>query len=172
MVDPEDASAKPLTDTLSKATQTYPPNQTLYLRNLPEKVRLPVLKELLYHLCLETGVVIDVSARAGVRMRGQAFVVMADIPAAARTLRAIDGLMFMGQPIRAAFAKEVSRIVADAEGGGNGEVGVKRSIEVANRHVNDTRDKKRIKQAPEEDDDEDGDNEAVEPEDNEQDHMN
>jgi len=52
-----------------------PPNQTLYINNLNEKLPKDELRRALYALFGQFGPVLDVVALKTVRMRGQAFIV-------------------------------------------------------------------------------------------------
>lgn len=79
--------------------------ETVYLNNLNEKVKLPVLKQTLKNLFKNFGPVLDVVAHRSVRMRGQAFVAFADREIAAKVVKEIKGFPLYGKPIEIAFAR-------------------------------------------------------------------
>lgn len=49
------------------------PNQTLYVHNLNEKLKKDALKKLLYMVFSQYGKVLEISARKGLKMRGQVY---------------------------------------------------------------------------------------------------
>src|SRR5579871_1385513 len=70
------------------------PNKTLYVRNLDESIKLPVLKQDLHTLFSRFGNVINVVAHKNIRMRGQAFIVFEDLLAAQKALGEIQDFPF------------------------------------------------------------------------------
>ncbi|KAJ1935584.1 hypothetical protein FBU59_005339 [Linderina macrospora] len=93
-----------------------PPSQTLYIRNLNDKVQKPVLKETLYSLCVSYGRILDIVALKTTKMRGQAFVVFSDIAAATTAMRHLNGRAFFGRPLNIEYALSKSDVVAQADG--------------------------------------------------------
>ncbi|KAI8574071.1 hypothetical protein RHMOL_Rhmol01G0326100 [Rhododendron molle] len=59
-----------------------PPNQTIYIKNLNEKVKKEELKRSLYALFSQYGRVLDIVALKTAKLRGQAWVVFSDVTAA------------------------------------------------------------------------------------------
>ncbi|PSC70739.1 U2 small nuclear ribonucleo B -like isoform B [Micractinium conductrix] len=94
-----------------------PPNQTLYVNNLPEKIKKQELKQLLYALFGQFGKIIDVIAMRADKLRGQTWVVFADIASATSALRGMQGFPFYEKPIRVSFAISTSNAVAAMKGG-------------------------------------------------------
>ncbi|KAJ1842763.1 hypothetical protein LPJ57_009929 [Coemansia sp. RSA 486] len=86
------------------------PSKTLYIRNLNEKKKLPVLVAALRALFETYGTVLDIRARHSVRMRGQAFIVFKDIENAERAHSEVQGFMLFGKPMFIEF----SRMPSDA----------------------------------------------------------
>ena len=104
-----------------------PPNQTLYINNLNEKVKkegevlpqpslvamtvfpslhltfLPPprteLKKSLYAIFSQFGPILDIVAMKTLKMRGQAFVVFQDISSATNALRSMQGFPFYDKPM-------------------------------------------------------------------------
>ncbi|KAI7836005.1 hypothetical protein COHA_010089 [Chlorella ohadii] len=89
-----------------------PPNQTIYVNNLPEKIKKHELKQLLYALFGQFGKIIDVVTMRTDRLRGQAWIVFADIAAATNALRGMQGFPFYEKPVRVSYARTASNKVA------------------------------------------------------------
>ncbi|KAJ1950095.1 hypothetical protein EC988_004513, partial [Linderina pennispora] len=93
-----------------------PPNQTLYIRNLNDKIQKPVLKETLYSLCVSYGRVLDIVALKTTKMRGQAFIVFSDIASATTAMRHLNGRTVFGRPLCIEYALSKSDVVAQKDG--------------------------------------------------------
>ncbi|OQO07588.1 hypothetical protein B0A48_07285 [Cryoendolithus antarcticus] len=114
--------------TLTKPTpngaveQRIAPNQSLYLRNLPDKVPKNDLKRALYMLFTTYGPVLDIVAVKNTKMRGQAHVLFRDVHAATQAMRACQGLDFFGNEMASAlgqtitYAKSKSKTLAKMTG--------------------------------------------------------
>jgi RNA recognition motif-containing protein len=77
--------------------QSVPPNQSLYLQNLPEKIQKDELKRELYMLFSTYGPVIDVKALKTPKMRGQAHVLFKDVQTATQAMRQCQSYDFFGR---------------------------------------------------------------------------
>ncbi|KAJ2083023.1 U2 small nuclear ribonucleoprotein B'' [Coemansia sp. RSA 988] len=95
---------------------SIPPNQTLYIRNLNDKIQKEVLKHALYGMCIAYGRVLDIVALKTMKMRGQAFVAFDDITAATAALRQLNGRRIFGRPIQVEYALSKSNMVAQSDG--------------------------------------------------------
>jgi U2 small nuclear ribonucleoprotein B'' len=84
---------------MSKSTGPLPPNTTLYVKNIPNKIKKPELKRQLYCLFVTYGKLLDVVATKVDGMRGQAFVVFQDLASSTAALRALDGFIFYEKPL-------------------------------------------------------------------------
>jgi len=93
-----------------------PPNQTIYLRNINEKIKKEELKKSLYALCAQYGQILDVVALKTVKMRGQAFVVFKDLSSATNALRQLQGFNFYDKPLEVQYAKHKSFVIAKEDG--------------------------------------------------------
>jgi RNA recognition motif-containing protein len=83
---------------------TNQPNTTLYINNLNDKVNKEELRSQLHALFTTYGKIIDVVASKNQRMRGQAFLVFADLAGATTAMRALEGMVFYDKPlVRCAF---------------------------------------------------------------------
>ena len=98
------------------ATTDVPPSQTLYINNLNEKIKKDALKKSLYSSMSQYGKVLDIVACRGLKLRGQAWVVFADVAASTNAMRQMQGFPFYDKPMRIAFAKEKSDVVAKKDG--------------------------------------------------------
>eukprot|EP00899_Mesostigma_viride_P000567 jgi/Mesvir1/10510/Mv15921-RA.1 len=93
-----------------------PPNQTIYINNLNEKVKKEELKKSLYAVFSQFGKVLDIVASKTLKLRGQAWVVFADVSSAANALRQMQGFPFYDKPMRIQFAQTKSDAVLRLEG--------------------------------------------------------
>ncbi|XP_077214194.1 U2 small nuclear ribonucleoprotein B''-like [Tasmannia lanceolata] len=93
-----------------------PPNQTIYIKNLNEKVKKEELKRSLYALFSQYGRVLDVVALKTTKLRGQAWVVFSEVPAASTAVRQMQSFPFYDKPMRIQYAKTKSDCVAKADG--------------------------------------------------------
>jgi RNA recognition motif-containing protein len=78
----------------------YPPNNTIYINNLNEKVKKEELKKSLYAIFSQFGEILDIVAMKTLKMRGQAFVVFRDIGSATNALRSMQGFPFYDKPMQ------------------------------------------------------------------------
>ncbi|KAJ2816889.1 U2 small nuclear ribonucleoprotein B'' [Coemansia sp. 'formosensis'] len=95
---------------------SIPPNQTIYFRNLNDKIQKEVLKQTLYSLCVPYGRVLDIVALKTTKMRGQAFIVFGDIAASTAALRQLNGRHLFGRAMRVEYALSKSDVVAESDG--------------------------------------------------------
>ncbi|KDO34671.1 hypothetical protein SPRG_00734 [Saprolegnia parasitica CBS 223.65] len=91
------------------------PNETLYVRNLDDKIKEPRMKESLYGLFSAHGKVLQVLLMKAHRLRGQAWVTFEDVNAASLALRALDGTMHFGKAMNVQFAREKNDLIAQRE---------------------------------------------------------
>lgn len=83
---------------LPQKVVSNPPNQTLYVTNLPSaKIQKDDLHTALYMLFSTYGPVLDVVALKTMKMRGQAHIVYRDIQTATQAMRSLDGMEFLGR---------------------------------------------------------------------------
>ncbi|KAH9923200.1 RNA-binding domain-containing protein [Epithele typhae] len=85
--------------------------ETLYIQNLNEKIKLPVLKASLRGLFKSYGEVLDVVAHSNLRMRGQAFVSFESPEIAKKALKEVRGFPLYSRPMQISFAKTRSDAV-------------------------------------------------------------
>ncbi|KAI1744331.1 hypothetical protein F4680DRAFT_469627 [Xylaria scruposa] len=98
-------------------TPPIPPNQTLYVTNLPSaKINKSDLKTALYLLFSTYGPVLDVVALKTAKMRGQAHIVFRDPHAATQAMRSLEGFQFLGKELKIQYAKSKSDTIAKLDG--------------------------------------------------------
>lgn len=92
------------------------PNHTIYINNLNEKTKKDELKKSLYAIFSQFGQIMDIVAMKTLKMRGQAFVIFKEIASATNALRTMQGFPFYDKPMRIAYAKGDSDLVAKIKG--------------------------------------------------------
>ncbi|KVH94113.1 Nucleotide-binding, alpha-beta plait [Cynara cardunculus var. scolymus] len=80
-------------------TADIPPNQTIYVKNLNEKVKKEELKRSLYALFSQYGRILDVVALKTAKLRGQAWVVFSEVTAASNAVRQMQNFPFYDKPM-------------------------------------------------------------------------
>ncbi|KAJ2744254.1 U2 small nuclear ribonucleoprotein B'' [Coemansia sp. BCRC 34301] len=95
---------------------SIPPSQTIYFRNLNDKIQKEVLKQTLYSMCIAYGRILDIVALKTTKMRGQAFIVFGDIAASTAALRQLNGRHLFGRAMHVEYALSKSDVVAQSDG--------------------------------------------------------
>lgn len=93
-----------------------PPNQTVYVNNLNEKLKKEELKKALYHVFSQFGPIAEIVALKTVKMRGQAFIVFEDLASATKAVRDMPGFLFYNKPMKVGYAKSKSDVIAKRDG--------------------------------------------------------
>jgi U2 small nuclear ribonucleoprotein B'' len=93
---------------MSSTSRQPRPNKTVYVRNLDESIKLPLLKQDLKTVFSQFGNVINVIAHKNIRMRGQAFVVFEDLAAAEKALVGVQDFPFHGKKMDIHYARTQS----------------------------------------------------------------
>merc|ERR1711959_676650 len=92
------------------------PNQTIYVNNLFEKISKEDTKKVLYAVFGQFGKVIDVVAFKTNRLRGQAWVVFADVSSATNAIKLMQGFPLFEKPLKIQYAKSKSDALAKIDG--------------------------------------------------------
>eukprot|EP01017_Pseudomicrothorax_dubius_P028206 TRINITY_DN3337_c0_g2_i2.p1 TRINITY_DN3337_c0_g2~~TRINITY_DN3337_c0_g2_i2.p1 ORF type:complete len:133 (+),score=37.67 TRINITY_DN3337_c0_g2_i2:81-479(+) len=79
--------------------EELPPNNTIYVNNLNEKIKLEELRESLKYIFGQYGEVVDISAKANLRMKGQAFIIYKDLDAAKKARKELNGFVLFDKPM-------------------------------------------------------------------------
>lgn len=93
-----------------------PPNQTLYIQNLNDKIKKKELIKGLYSAFSQFGQILEIVARTSLKMRGQAFIVFQDISSATNALRQMQNFPFYDKNMRISYAKAKSDVIAKQDG--------------------------------------------------------
>lgn len=93
-----------------------PPNKSIYINNLNEKIKKQELRKSLYAMFSQFGTVLDVVALKTLRMRGQAFIVFKDLTAATNAKRSMQNFPFYDKPMKIQFARTKSDVIAKIDG--------------------------------------------------------
>ena len=78
---------------------TTPPNVTIYLNNLNEKIKIESLKAALNAMFSQFGSILDVIAGRSKKLRGQAWIVFEEVDSASKALRQMQGFPFYDKPM-------------------------------------------------------------------------
>jgi hypothetical protein len=89
------------------------PSQTLYLRNIDDKISVNELKRELYCLFSFVAPVVEIEARKGVKTRGQAWISFANTETATIVMQKLQGFNFLGRELSIEYAKSRSKAIAD-----------------------------------------------------------
>lgn len=92
------------------------PNNTIYINNLNEKIKLPALKKALSAIFEQYGEILDIVAHKNIRMRGQAFVVFKEQEGATNAIKGVQGFALQGKPMVIQYAKTKSDVIAALDG--------------------------------------------------------
>lgn len=93
-----------------------PPNQTLYVNNLNDRINTDTLKKSLKEVFAAFGGIIDIVAMKSLKRRGQAWIIFKEITAATNALKSLQGFPFYNKPMKINFAKSKSDVCAKADG--------------------------------------------------------
>lgn len=92
------------------------PNQTLYIKNLNDKINKHEVKRLLYHLFSAYGYILEISVSKSQKMRGQSFVVFDNMLDATLAKQALQNFSFLDKPLVIDYAREKSDSIARRDG--------------------------------------------------------
>jgi U1 small nuclear ribonucleoprotein A len=89
---------------------------TLYVNNLNDKINTETMKKSLREVFAAFGGIIDIIAMKSLKRRGQAWIIFKEMSSATNALKSLQGFPFYNKPMRIAFAKTKSDVVAKADG--------------------------------------------------------
>jgi len=94
-----------------------PPNNTLYVNNLCEKLNRDELVKALKHVFGQFGKILDVIAYTKIlKAKGQAFIVFDEVESATKALQEMNNFLFYHKPLRVSYAKTKSDVIAKRDG--------------------------------------------------------
>ena len=112
------------------APGTTPPNQTLYIRGLNDKISKAQLRHLLYCLFSPYGNILDIVALKTMKMRGQAFIVFEGIQESSAAMKALQGFSFLDRPMTIQYARGRSNVLNVVQGSYSTTSSLKRPGEI------------------------------------------
>eukprot|EP00922_Rhytidocystis_sp_ex-Travisia-forbesii_P052063 GHVS01077274.1.p1 GENE.GHVS01077274.1~~GHVS01077274.1.p1 ORF type:complete len:333 (-),score=57.08 GHVS01077274.1:470-1444(-) len=95
---------------------SIPPNETLYVNNLNDRVKAEELKKHLNSIFKQFGEIRGIVAMKSFWRRGQAWVVFCDKETATKAMQGLQGFPLYNKPMRINFARTKSDLVAREEG--------------------------------------------------------
>ncbi|KAK2808306.1 hypothetical protein FQN50_004866 [Emmonsiellopsis sp. PD_5] len=95
-----------------------PPNSTVYVRNLEERIKVEPLKEALTEIFSEYGSILEIVAKTNLKAKGQAFIVFDNVDSATRAIEEVNGFELFEKPMVLDYAKTRSDATVMKEGGG------------------------------------------------------
>lgn len=95
---------------------TPAPGNTVYVRNLEEKIKIPALIDGLRELFGECGPIVDIIAKRNLKAKGQAFIVFEDADSASAAIDELQGFDLFDKPMTLEFAKTPSDATVKAQG--------------------------------------------------------
>ncbi|KAL4968807.1 uncharacterized protein BDV14DRAFT_166781 [Aspergillus stella-maris] len=102
--------------TVTVPTST-PPNPTVYVRNLEERLKPDELKEALSEIFSEYGTILEIIAKRNLKAKGQAFIVFDNVESATRAIDEVNGFDLFDKPMVLDYAKTRSDATVKREGG-------------------------------------------------------
>jgi len=100
----------------AKPIESLPPNQTVYVNNLNDKINVETLKKSLREVFAAFGGIIDIIAMKSLKRRGQAWIIFKEISSGTNALKSLQGFPFYNKPMRINYARTKSDVVAKADG--------------------------------------------------------
>ncbi|KAJ6119716.1 U1 small nuclear ribonucleoprotein [Penicillium sp. IBT 18751x] len=94
-----------------------PPNSTVYVKNLEERIKVEQLKVALEEIFSEFGNVLEIVAKTNLKAKGQAFIVFDSVDAATRAIDEVNGFELFDKPMVLDYAKTRSDATVLREGG-------------------------------------------------------
>merc|ERR1719311_706737 len=86
-----------------------PPNLTLYVNNLNDKINVETLKKSLREVFSAFGGILDIVAMKSLKRRGQAWIIFKEVSAATNALKSLQGFPFYNKPMRINYARTCAR---------------------------------------------------------------
>jgi len=94
-----------------------PPNNTIYVNNINEKLKREELVQSLRHVFGQFGKIVDIICYTKIlKAKGQAFIVFDQVQSATKALTEMQNFMFYNKPIRVSYAKTKSDTIAKRDG--------------------------------------------------------
>jgi len=93
------------------------PNNTIYVNNLNEKLKRDELVQSLRHVFGQFGKILEITCYTKIlKAKGQAFIIFDKVESAQKALKEMQNFMFYNKPLRVAYAKTKSDVIAKRDG--------------------------------------------------------
>lgn len=86
------------------------PNETIYINNLNDKIKIEELKQALTAIFSQFGEIISIRARSSIKLKGQAFITFSTIDEASKAKNQLNNSIFLDKKLQIEFAKTKSDI--------------------------------------------------------------
>eukprot|EP00494_Astrolonche_serrata_P031332 UN31601 len=94
-----------------------PPNNTIYVNNINEKLKREELQQSLRHVFGQFGKILDIVCYTKIlKAKGQAFICFEKLESATKALQEMQSFMFYNKPIRVSYAKSKSDAISKKDG--------------------------------------------------------
>jgi len=93
-----------------------PPNPTIYIKNLNDKLKKDALRKNLYLAFSQFGNILEVHSLKTMKLRGQAWIVFDSLAGATKAMRAGQEMEFFGKNLELSYAKRKSDTIAKMDG--------------------------------------------------------
>merc|ERR1719392_295777 len=93
-----------------------PPNHTLYVNNLNDKINPETLKKSLREVFAAFGQIMEIIAMKSLRRRGQAWIIFKEVSSATNALRSLQEFPFYNKPMHINYSKTKSDTVSRVDG--------------------------------------------------------
>jgi len=100
----------------AKPIESLPPNQTVYVNNLNDKINVETLKKSLREVFAAFGGIVEIVAMKSLKRRGQAWIIFKEASSATNALKSLQGFPFYNKPMRINYARTKSDAVAKSDG--------------------------------------------------------
>eukprot|EP00747_Dinoflagellata_sp_TGD_P039914 gnl/TRDRNA2_/TRDRNA2_140547_c0_seq1.p1 gnl/TRDRNA2_/TRDRNA2_140547_c0~~gnl/TRDRNA2_/TRDRNA2_140547_c0_seq1.p1 ORF type:complete len:261 (-),score=56.60 gnl/TRDRNA2_/TRDRNA2_140547_c0_seq1:67-849(-) len=95
---------------------SLPPNQSLYVNNLNDKINTEQLRKSLREVFTAFGTIVDIIAMKSLKRRGQAWIIFKEVSSATNALKSLQGFPFYNKPMRLNYSKTKSDAIAKLDG--------------------------------------------------------
>ncbi|CAD8138182.1 unnamed protein product [Paramecium octaurelia] len=129
-----------------KEIDLNPPNKTLYINRLNEKVTAEEMRQTLFALFSQSGKVLDIIVKKNILMRGQAFILMEDEEAAIKAQKAFHNTQLYDKVMKVNFAKEKSYYISKGDYEEKEKLPMSDKIKEHKKRIQDKRQREMINQ--------------------------
>jgi len=116
---------------MSEGSAPSAPSACLYVNNIPEKVKLDVLKKMFNMLFSQYGKVSSITAYSTLKTKGQAWVLFENEKVATAAMKGKQGFNFYDQPLKIQYARGLPKDKTDK---GGARLGMKVKREDSDEH--------------------------------------